>query len=584
MFSIMKTNEHRPAFPSITVITVHINRIEGVSDALWSVKRQLYPAGHIVIHIGPGDDIACARNGNLLTCDYVFCEPGQNRFHAINKGISMATGDVIAILDPTDYYAHNRVLWTVAKVLAPKDMDACYGDAVLLYGDNRFKLQQYRSPCAGEKCRDRNASLPPHSAVFMKRRVYEELGGFRSDLGENAERELLERFFHRYGVKAMHVPHPFVVKKRDSDWSLCESLTRMRKRSSESEKSAAWGRIAQTSTPWARMSPTGSLAGHRTISFGSWLDRDWPAPLTPSDKSKDPTQMNPLDILSARAVVHHAPSCTDKGLYIVTVNYESDKAVQKLARSLEQLDVVKKFIVVDHSPCPRLKIPETSFPIEIIEQPNRGYGAGVNRGLRAVDEIDAVALVCNPDIEILTHHTLREAVREFKENPHWGCLIPAQVDENSHTIPVCRRFYTWKSLAQSRIWFMRRNPHIYRREHYYLDRDLTQSFDAEWANASSMFLKLSMFPYPISFDERFFLYFEDVDICAQMHVHGYSIRYYPKVVIRHCEQRQSHRSLFFFAAHVGSLLRFVRKYRGLPQAFDLQRKTAPPLTRRDLDE
>lgn len=271
-------------------------------------------------------------------------------------------------------------------------------------------------------------------------------------------------------------------------------------------------------------------------------------------------------------------------LYVVTVNYKNNAGVENLVRSLEQSAIIQKLIVIDHSPCPSLRIPKTSFPVEVIEQPNRGYGAGINRGLRAVDQADAIVLVCNPDIEILTPESLPEAVNALREHHDWGCLVPAQVDRNSGTIPVCRRFYTWKSLLQSRIGFMKRNPHIYRREHFYLDRDLTQSFDVEWANASSLFLKLSLFPHPICFDERFFLYFEDVDICAQMHIHGYTIRYYPRVVIKHIQQRESHGNLLSFGIHVRSLIRFIIKYRGLPKAMDLQTKTAAPLTRRNLDE
>lgn len=322
------------------------------------------------------------------------------------------------------------------------------------------------------------------------------------------------------------------------------------------------------------------------VSFAPSLDDDWPIP---DAKSKAVSQ--PQEAKKSRRIHEGKTSGMPvqagprkDGLYVVTVNYQNEDAIEKLVQSLEQCDNIEKLIVVDHSPLPKLKLRETSFPIEMIQQPNRGYGAGINRGLQAIDTPDAVALVCNPDIEVMTPQTLAEAVRALKDNPHWGCLIPAQVDGDSNTIPVCRRFYTWKSLIKSRIWFMRRNPHIYRREHFYLERDLTQDFDVDWGNASSMFLKLSLFPYPICFDERFFLYFEDVDICAQMHVHGLSVHYYPRVVFRHYEQRQSHRDLFFLAMHVKSLLHFLVKYRGLPQAVDLRGKKATPLTECSRDE
>ncbi|MGC8907691.1 MAG: glycosyltransferase, partial [Desulfomonilaceae bacterium] len=361
MPSPIKTHEHRCAFPSITVITAHVNRVAGVSDALWSVKRQLYPACCLVIDLGPPEENAYLRKKELFDCAAISCESGQNPYDAINKGIAMATGDVVAILDPMDYYAHNRVLWIASKVLADKEVDACYGDVIVLSPDNRFRLQQYGQALAGQKWRHRGASLPPHSAIFIKRRVYEKLGGFRSDLGEGAERELLERFFDRYRVKAVHAPHPFLVKKCDFHGALSDVPQRTQRVFSQLDACAEVKRIGKRRELCAAMNLTG-LFSKQTISFASWLDRDWPAPLKASGSAKSQTGVNDSGVSSPRGGVHHASSRKENGLYVVTVNYESDEAVQKLARSLERSDIVKKLIVVDHSPQPRLKIPQASFP------------------------------------------------------------------------------------------------------------------------------------------------------------------------------------------------------------------------------
>jgi GT2 family glycosyltransferase len=268
-----------------------------------------------------------------------------------------------------------------------------------------------------------------------------------------------------------------------------------------------------------------------------------------------------------------------RNLFVITVNYETPHHIENLVRSLERCDIIKKLIVVDHSYHSVCEPKSSLFPIQVIRQANRGYGAGINRGMRAVDEHDAIVFICNPDIEIVTPATMAEAVQELESNPHLACIVPSQIDNASNMILICRKFYTWQSLIQSGIGFMRRKPHMYRRTHFYMDEDLTESFDVDWGGGSSLFVKCSLFPDPLSFDEGFFLYFEDVDFFAQVHVHGYSVRYCPSVVVRHHEQKRSHKNVYFWFMHVKSLLRFIVKYRGLPQADDLRRQNPSPLTR-----
>ena len=79
-----------------------------------------------------------------------------------------------------------------------------------------------------------------------------------------------------------------------------------------------------------------------------------------------------------------------------------------------------------------------------------------------------------------------------------------------------------------------------------------------------MFLRGSLFPHPLFFDERFFLYFEDVDLCTQIHKQGFSVLHYPNVVIKHHEQRRSAQNIHHLALHTSSMLKYILKYRGLP--------------------
>ena len=99
-----------------------------------------------------------------------------------------------------------------------------------------------------------------------------------------------------------------------------------------------------------------------------------------------------------------------------------------------------------------------------------------------------------------------------------------------------------------------------------MDRNLNEPFNIEWGSGSALFIRLRYFPLPLSFDERFFLYFEDVDLCAKAHEHGLIVRYLPDIMCIHHEHRDSAESFSFLALHLKSMLKFIIKHRGLSAA------------------
>jgi lipopolysaccharide/colanic/teichoic acid biosynthesis glycosyltransferase/GT2 family glycosyltransferase len=304
---------------------------------------------------------------------------------------------------------------------------------------------------------------------------------------------------------------------------------------------------------------------------------DWQAK-DEADKSQshelvldDPTKPQPR--ISA-----NQESSTLLPLYVITVNYRSDQHLKQLIQSFGSLDIITKLIIVDHSESERLTNVSAPFPMHLVAQENRGYGAGLNRGLRHVDHTDAVVLVCNPDIELMTPETMSDAVRYIQDNPRVACLVPCLVNSQSQPIFSSRRFYTLMSIVASRIGYMRENPNEFRRHHFYLDQNADNIFEVDWGSGAALFLRGSLFPHPLSFDERFFLYFEDVDLCTQIRKQELSVVHYPKVVFKHHEQRRSVRNIRHLALHMSSVVKYMWKYRGFPQGADVINNISPTLT------
>jgi GT2 family glycosyltransferase len=259
--------------------------------------------------------------------------------------------------------------------------------------------------------------------------------------------------------------------------------------------------------------------------------------------------------------------------YVITVNYHNAVYIKELIASLEGLGFIGKIIVVNHSPDENLELLKGSFIIQVISQKNMGYGAGLNRGLQEVTEENAIVLLCNPDISLVTPTEVEGALKYMVANPRIGCLIPLSVDNDYRSLSPCRTFFSWKSILASRVpIFWRIFPWLYR-EHFYVDYKGDSPFEVDWGCGAVMLYRVSAFGKRPPFDEDFFLYMEDIDLCARLWQTGKSVVHYPKLIFRHRAQRQSLKSLRFLLYHIDSLLKYIRKYKGLPDMSILQKSS-----------
>ncbi len=271
-------------------------------------------------------------------------------------------------------------------------------------------------------------------------------------------------------------------------------------------------------------------------------------------------------------------SSNSHDLYVITVNYRSWDYIGRLMASLSNLDAVSELVIVDHSPSIEPSGPFIAdFPVTVIPQPNKGYGAGLNRGISHVSRRDSIALVCNPDTEVLDHCELLAAVQYLARHPMVACVIPGMQRPDGERIHAGRKFHTLKTLIGCRIESMIAARGTFLGDHYYSSADGKSPREVDWGSGSALLLRCDLFPELIAFDERFFLYFEDVDICAQIWRKGFSVISWPRVILSHVEQRQSRTSLRHFTWLLASALKFMLKYRGLPKRDDLLGET-PSIT------
>ena len=197
---------------SFSVITVCFNSAETLGRALDSVAKQDWAKiEHIVIDGGSKDGTPQVLADNSTRLAYVVSEPDRGIYDAMNKGLDLATGDVICFLNADDYYGSTQVLSKVANTMQQEHLDAVVGDVGFFRKDNINRLvRHYRSGRFTPK-RLAWGWMPAHPALFMRREVFKRIGYFKIDYQIAADYEYVVRAFcGQTPLRYKHLPEVLV--------------------------------------------------------------------------------------------------------------------------------------------------------------------------------------------------------------------------------------------------------------------------------------------------------------------------------------------------------------------------------------
>lgn len=200
----------------ISIITTTYNAAATLRHCFASLVEQTVPFKHIIVDGGSTDGTLEIIEEYAKLGDVRFIsEPDEGLYDALNKGIQMATGDVIGILHADDFYADEKVLARVAEVFEDPSVDACYGD--LLYvrdkrgnSINNFEVVRYWRSGNFNPGKFYWGWMPPHPTFFVRKSVYEKYGLFNLELGTAADYELMLRFLLKHRISCRYIPEIFV--------------------------------------------------------------------------------------------------------------------------------------------------------------------------------------------------------------------------------------------------------------------------------------------------------------------------------------------------------------------------------------
>ncbi len=158
---------------SLSIVTVVYNAAETVGQCLASVQSQTHPVEHIVIDGGSTDGTMTVVEPHRSRLGALVSERDRGIYDAMNKGIALATGEFVGILNADDFYSHPRVLENVAQALSSQALDSCYGDLVYVDPNKTDRVVRYWRSGRYDPNRFFAGWMPPHPAFFVRRSVYE---------------------------------------------------------------------------------------------------------------------------------------------------------------------------------------------------------------------------------------------------------------------------------------------------------------------------------------------------------------------------------------------------------------------------
>lgn len=238
------------------------------------------------------------------------------------------------------------------------------------------------------------------------------------------------------------------------------------------------------------------------------------------------------------------------------VLYEENAAeVKKAIESFVLSPLATKLYLIDNSPENKLqelaKHPKVTY--QFVGK-NVGFSAGHNLVLNQIKETSDFHLILNPDVSFEST-ILEELASQLQQNDNLVLVAPKAIYPSEERQYTARKFPTLLELCLRFLGF----SNTYTKKMEYRNLDLQQSFSPDFVQGSFMLFKTQELLKLNGFDERFFMYMEDVDICKRIKQSGKEILYYPKESFYHSYKQGSKKNARLFFHHLKSILAYFNK-------------------------
>lgn len=245
----------------------------------------------------------------------------------------------------------------------------------------------------------------------------------------------------------------------------------------------------------------------------------------------------------------------------IIVNYQSREHLARCLASIQKLvEINAEIIIVNNDSLPLESSFSDNFQLKIIQAPkNMGFGSGVNLGAHSAS--GKYLFLINPDAEIVSA-SLQKISREFEQNKNLAILGAKIIDERDEM----QAWIAGESITPWRI--IKNNLGLSQDQAIQKQKN---NFPVDWVSGGAMLIHKDLFQKVGGFDEKIFLYYEDIDLCRRVKKLGFDILYFPTLIVRHSggksftnkttQKKYYYQSQeYYFQKHFGKLAGFLMKW------------------------
>lgn len=195
----------------VSIITVAYNSAKTIGDTLGSVASQTYGnIEHIVIDGASTDDTMdiVRREGQHVAC--VVSAKDHGIYDAMNKGLSLATGEIVGFLNSDDIFASPNIIALIAESFLRHPVDGVYGDLVFVDPGNLDRIIRYWQPGPHALGACAKGWMAPHPTLYLRRSALQRVGGFDLKFKLQADFDLMLRLFEKERIRTKYLPQVLV--------------------------------------------------------------------------------------------------------------------------------------------------------------------------------------------------------------------------------------------------------------------------------------------------------------------------------------------------------------------------------------
>ena len=201
----------------VSIITVAFNSAATIAHCMQSELDQSYSNIEYIVVDGLSKDntLNIVREFEPLFAGKMrwISENDNGIYDAMNKGLHMATGDVVGILNSDDFFTDNDVIEKVAQAFTDDKIDAVYGDVHFVRETNLSRCVRYYSSAGFRPWWLRFGIMPAHPSFYARKEVFQKAGLYKTDYKIGGDFEMMVRLFKRFDIKTKYLPMVFVTMR-----------------------------------------------------------------------------------------------------------------------------------------------------------------------------------------------------------------------------------------------------------------------------------------------------------------------------------------------------------------------------------